>query len=115
MELRLRVVDQAGSLYRWLLADVDVAVCVQGMGPPERDDDMGAFEVINTVVANGAALASLVVSILAWRSNRPKDSGEVRIEHNGVVVVVRDPAPETVAAITAGLGQPSRVDDGQAV
>ncbi|WP_410595552.1 effector-associated constant component EACC1 [Amycolatopsis sp. lyj-23] len=115
MELQLRVSGEVGSLYRWLLADPDVAGFVQDTASVEGEEDLGGFEVINTLVANAAALSSLVVSILAWRSHRRPEANEVRIEHNGVSVVVRDPAPETVAAITAALADPVPVDDEQAV
>lgn len=115
MELQLRVSGEVGSLYRWLRADPDVAKFVQDTTSVEGDEELGTFEVINTLVANAAALSSLVVSILAWRSHRAPEANEVRIEHNGVSVVVRDPAPETVAAITAALADPAPVDDEQAV
>ncbi|MEV6442946.1 hypothetical protein [Amycolatopsis sp. NPDC051716] len=115
MELQLKVIGGAGSLYRWLLADPDTAGFVRGTAAVEAEEDLGAFEVINTLVANAAALSSLVVSILAWRSHRRAGTDEVRIEHHGVSIVVRDPAPETVAAITAALAEPVDVDGDQAV
>ncbi|MFI5586320.1 hypothetical protein ACIA5G_14860 [Amycolatopsis sp. NPDC051758] len=115
MVLQLQVAGGAGSLYRWLLGDADPAESVREPSATEGDEDLGAFEVINTLVANAAALSSLVVSILAWRSHRPDDAAEVRIEHNGVSIIVRDPAPETLAAITAALTtELPQVDDDQA-
>ena len=113
MDLRVRAGASTGSLYRWLLVDEDAAGSVHGVVNEPDDDAMGAFEVINTVVANGVALSSLVVAILSWRSQREAPP-EVRIESGGVVIVVTDSAPETIAAINSALADQATQENSEA-
>jgi hypothetical protein len=112
MDLRVRVRTSTGSLYRWLLVDEDAASSVQGVVNEPGDDAMGTFEVINAVVANGVALSSLVMAILSWRSQL-ETPPEVRIERGGVVIVVTDSAPETIAAINSALADQEAPETGE--
>lgn len=74
--------DEHGS--RWLRDDEDVAVVLRPtMVPDDRAPTgaMGGAEVIEAIVANGLAAASLLVSYLQWkqaRRSRRKATLEVR-------------------------------------
>lgn len=65
---------------------------------------MGAegLELINVVLSNAIALGSLIMSIVSWRASRPRRP-PVRIEMNGVSVVVESDEPETLRAILETL------------
>lgn len=105
MKLMVHVDSDAGpDLYRWLVADTEV----DGLAPHDdsRPGDMGlAFDVLNLVIPNAIALASLVTSILTFRESR-KQSGipepAIRIECGDVVVRVEGD-PNTLLARFAHL------------
>lgn len=95
--------QDASSLYRWLVAEpelrgrAEVGVGAAEAGPGHMG---GALDVVNVVLANSIALGSLITAVLAWRGTRPR-APQVRLERDGVVVIVQDSSPETVERILA--------------
>jgi hypothetical protein len=94
------------SLWRWLADDPDSCTLLTGIGGQPDDEQQGPFEIINTLVANGLALAGLTVAIAGWRAQRRPEPPTVTLERNGVSVVVTDASPEQIAAIAKTLGIP---------
>jgi len=85
--------DDAESLYRWLAADPDIresaelslASSVSGGGEMSP-----LLDVINVVLSNSIASASLLVTVLtAWRSSRERPP-EIKVEAHGVTVTIAD-------------------------
>ncbi|MEV7099734.1 hypothetical protein AB0M80_43655 [Amycolatopsis sp. NPDC051045] len=103
-DISVRTDRDHGSLWRWLAADPDTRGLLTGTGGPLDEEQQGAFEVVNALIANGLALSSLTVAIAGWRSQRRSDPPTVTLERDGVSVVVTDASPEQIAAIAAALG-----------
>ncbi len=97
------------SLYRWLAEDPEVtrdAAIHPVATPPGAGEMGGAFEVINAAFTHAIALGGLVVSCAAWRASRPH-SPVIRIERDGVTVIVEDGSPDTVRRVVDALGSPA--------
>lgn len=58
----------------------------------------GALDAVDVVLSNGIDLASLIVSIAAWRASRPRPP-QITLERDGSVITLRDSSPETVERI----------------
>ncbi|WP_326950675.1 hypothetical protein OG439_18940 [Amycolatopsis sp. NBC_01307] len=97
---------EPGSLWRWLGDDPDAHALLTGFGGPADDEQQGTFEVINTVVANGLALSSLVVAVAGWRDRRRAVPPTVTLERDGVVIDVTGASAAEIAAIARALGIP---------
>ncbi|MDX3132901.1 hypothetical protein PV367_24705 [Streptomyces europaeiscabiei] len=114
VELRIGVDGEGGSatLYRWLARDPDLAY--QGrmspvVTPTSPGEQGGTFEAVNVILANVAALGSLVVAVLTYRSTRRgNSSGSIRFESQGVVVTIEPgtqvSAEEIIARLSDGAG-----------
>lgn len=110
--IAVRTTCDARSLWRWLAADPDARTLLTGIGGPLEDEQQGSFEIINTLVANGLALASLTAAIAGWRLQRRPEPPTVTLERNGVSVVVTDATPEQLAAIARALDIPETGEPG---
>ena len=102
----VRTTRDSRSLWRWLSDDPDSGSLLTGIGGLPDDEQQGAFEVINTLVANGLALSGLTVAIAGWRAQRRPEPPTVTLERDGVSVTVTDASPEQIAAIADALGIP---------
>ena len=109
------LVDDPGSLYRWLTLDPEVRrdATVRRVPAPAKAGDMGGtLDVINVVLGNGIAIGSLLVAVAAWRESRPRPP-VTRIERDGISIVIEDASPETVRRVVDALtDRPMDPDDG---
>ena len=113
VELRITPVESGHdqelvSLYRWLSRDAAVGRYGRvSLGTvSRRPGEMGgAFDVINAVFADASALAGiggLLLSYRTWRDTRSQ-APRVRIEKDGVTIVVENGSEEEVQRIVRTL------------
>ena len=73
--MRVRIVaDDAvdgNMLYSWLEGDPAVVRAADLTAPPANPGGMGAFDVVDILLAHATALGSLAVSVATWRGTRP--------------------------------------------
>lgn len=82
------------DLYEWLTRDPDVVRTAKvALSHDERPDALGGLDVIEFVVPNLTAIASLVVAIATWRDAR-SHGADIRLELNGVTLRIENAAPE---------------------
>ncbi len=111
MHLRLSTDHPADavSLRRWLAGDPDLPSGVTMADPRPTGGSMGATEVIDLVVSNVVALASLAVSVAGWRRAR-RSTTTVRVEHRGREMTVSADTPEAVQRMLRELADPEQDD-----
>ncbi|MFF1419359.1 hypothetical protein [Streptomyces sp. NPDC058280] len=93
--------DSATSLYRWLMAEPELRgrAEVSVESAQSAEGHMGeALDIVNVVLTHTIALGSLITAVVAWRSSRPR-SPQVRLERDGVVVILEDGSAESVEQI----------------
>ncbi|MGW1793036.1 effector-associated constant component EACC1 [Streptomyces tubercidicus] len=66
--------------------------------PSEPGQMGGGLELVNVVLSNSIALASLVTAVATWRGSRARPP-QIRLERDGVVVTLQDGSPEAVEQI----------------
>ncbi|MDI2130125.1 effector-associated constant component EACC1 [Yinghuangia seranimata] len=98
------------ELYEWLMDDLDVrrATGPSLTGKVPGPGEMGSvYEVVELVVNQAVDLGNLLLSLAVWRSQRSRrGTGGIRVEHDGVSIVVEDGSPETVARVVRALRIP---------
>jgi hypothetical protein len=99
--------DELLDLYRWLGADAAADLSLRAS--EEVSGRMGVFDVIDIVLKDATAAASLAVAYAAFRRGRPK-TGPFVLEKDGVRVTISGGDPETIAQITKVLAEPSAPD-----
>jgi len=92
------------SLYEWLIMDDDVVRATElSMGSTgTRSGAQSPLDVINIVLSNATAIASLVVAYSSWRQARPARPA-VTFRVGEVEVTAHDASEETVRRVIAAL------------
>ncbi|TDT97634.1 hypothetical protein EDD99_5791 [Streptomyces sp. 846.5] len=120
MQVLVRVLGEdaaadTAALHRWLAADPGMrseAEFSLAAGSREPGSMDGGLDLVNVVISNSIAAASLVVGVVAtWRSSRSRPP-EVHLEANGVTVRIRGADDETVRRLAGELlGPPAAVPE----
>jgi hypothetical protein len=91
------------SMHHWLSRNADLVRHARvRLRSADSGPHMGAMDVIDVVLSNTLAAASLLVAYRAWRESRT-DPPTVEFEINGIRIVVTDATPETLEALTEAM------------
>lgn len=111
MDLYVRLaepdVDTLLELQHWLDHDDRFPAPARQQQPPEGT--LGTtVDVLQLVVGNAIALASVLISIAQWRQSRPRPPA-VRVavhRQDGASVSIESDDPEAIADVVRQLGEP---------
>lgn len=94
------------GFYQWLRDDTDVVrnAEVTCLNDPDGSGHMGALEIVNVVLSNSTALASLALAYASWRRAKGADSGPMKFSRAGTSVVVVTGSHADVQRIVEDLG-----------
>jgi hypothetical protein len=101
------VLDDASatSLYRWLAQDRELGrVITFSLGEGKPGEMGGALDVINVVLANSIALASLITAIASWRTSR-RSPARVLVERGDVRITVEGDSPGEIERLVQALSE----------
>jgi Effector Associated Constant Component 1 len=116
MDLRITIaghdqqIRQIGDLYRWLIADSDVAAAadISLVSQASPSGHMGAVtDAINLVLTQAESLASVALAYATWRQSR-HDAPPVTFQSSNVTISVTDGSQPSIQRLIQALqGGPS--------
>jgi hypothetical protein len=118
-EVRVRIritlagADDGAALYAWLRADPALARQTRVTAGLPGPDQLGALEIIDVVLTQTTAVASLALAVADWRRSRPGRTSTTITRPDGTSMTVEGPPEQTASAVERFLAGDGS-DDGNA-
>lgn len=101
--MRIRITlagaDDGAALYAWLRADAALARQARVTAGLPGPDRLGALEIIDVVLTQATATASLALAVAGWRRSRPGRTSTTITRPDGTSMTVEGPPEQTALAV----------------
>ena len=107
MRVRLTVTaaDDAAALYEWLRTDPGLARRAEVTAGPPEPGHLGALEIIDVVLTQATAVASLALAVAGWRRSRSGRTSVTVTRADGATLTVEGPPEHTGPVIERFLAR----------